>query len=151
MVGGGKSRQSPWGHTELSVSVHLSCWITEQCKWDGLVCMLWPLTVTCTRQIQGLEDKEAGFCFSWVLGTLRELYSLAQYIIHIAICSLSLWSVGMLPGLTAFSSSSPCRFFFLYAGLKITKGAQSFYLFPSQLGLGVRVFSTALLSHHWND
>lgn len=37
---------------------------------------------------------------------------------------------------------------FLYAGLEITKGTQSFYLFPSKLGLGVRVFSAALLSHH---
>lgn len=75
--------------------------------------MLWPLTVNFTRQIEGLRDKEEDFCFAWTLGTVRELYSLAQYITYIAICSLSIWSIGILPGLISFTPRSPCWFFSL--------------------------------------
>lgn len=117
------------GHTDLSIFVHLSWWIMEQSKCDGLVCLLWPLTVNCTRQIERLVEKKADFAFpeSWGLKSKSILWVIILSIKRSAICSL--WSINILPGFIAFTSLSPYWLFAVCKALEPPKVSEVFITF----------------------
>lgn len=100
--------------------------------------MLWPLTVNCTRQIEGLMDKKSRtwFCFAWKLGIERSL--LCDPLDCPWLCLL--FVLCLCDPLTYYQVSLPWfplsyTVFLLSASLGITKGTQYFYQIPSQLGL----------------